>query len=61
MIEVLSKTCSSMILPQGTPLLALGLCMPAAVHRIPPTLQRFPRDTIDLCGRGLAASQAHGP
>jgi hypothetical protein len=42
MFEVLSKMRSSMIVPQGNPLLATGLCLPTA-HCCPPVTSRpFP-------------------
>lgn len=61
MREVLSKTCSSMVVMQGNPFLAIDLCMPAAGCPTPLTLQPFPIDTINLFRRRLAASQAHWP
>jgi hypothetical protein len=42
MFEVLSKMRSSMIVPQGTPLLATGLCLPTACCCTPVILLPLP-------------------
>jgi hypothetical protein len=42
MVEGLSKMRSSMIVPQGNPLLATGLCLPTARCCPPDTLRRLP-------------------
>ncbi len=59
MTEVLSLVCSSMIVPQGNPLLALDPSMPTAGHPTHLTRRGFPHSTINVCRRRLAASQAH--
>jgi hypothetical protein len=46
MFEVLSKTCSSMTVPQENPLLATRFCLPAARRCTPIILRQFPYRTL---------------
>ena len=57
MVEVLSKMRASMIVLQGNPLLATGLCLPTAHCCIPVTPRPFPYRTIALSRLCLAAKQ----
>ena len=59
MVEVLTKMRSSMIVPQGNPLLATSLSLPTIRRRAPVTLGPSPYHTLCLCQRGLARGQAH--
>jgi hypothetical protein len=59
MFEVLSKMRSSIIVPQGNPPLATGLCLSTAGCCTPVTLRPSPFRTIGLCRRCLAVGQAH--
>jgi hypothetical protein len=61
MSEVLSKMRSSMIVPQGDPLLATGFCLRPARLRNSVTLQPFHCRTRAPSRLGRAASQAHCP
>jgi signal transduction histidine kinase/ligand-binding sensor domain-containing protein len=60
MFEVLSKMRSSMIVPQGNPLLAAGFSLPTARRPIPITLQPFLHRTTILSRLRKAMSQAYG-
>jgi hypothetical protein len=61
MSEVLSKMRSSLIVPQGNPLLATDLILIAAPRHVLTTLRSVPQGTIPLCRDCLLAGQAHWP